>query len=132
LGWIGVLGGLAQAAYVLPPLFGIGSLGTSVTFESADGATLFGVAVSLGLAAAALVLFGVLSLRTNRHAWRLGTIVIAYNVVWCAMAVALVGMVPAAIGLFGSIILLAYLLRQPVRESFGVEGNLNEALWYRG
>jgi hypothetical protein len=131
LGWIGVAGGLAQAAYVLPPVFGIGALGTTVTFQSAQGGTLFGIVVSLALAAAALVVFGVMALRGSRHAWRIGIIGMAYNIVWNAMALLTAGMVPAAIGLVASIGLLVYAGTKPARLSFGVEGDLNEALWYR-
>jgi hypothetical protein len=131
LGWAAVIGGAAQATYVLLPMFGVGSLGASVTFESAEGPTLFGILVSLALAALAAVVFGVLALRGSRHAWRLGIIILAFNAVWAFMAVFIVGMRPAAIALIASVGLVVYLGARPVRESFGVEGDLTAALWYR-
>ena len=127
-GWAGVIGGLAQLAYVVPPLLGAGTLGAAVSFESAQGGTLFGIAVSLVLAALALIAFGVATLRGSRRAWRIGLIVLAFNVAWYAMALISVQMLPAAAGLVASLALAARLCAADVRRGFGIEGGLKEAL----
>jgi hypothetical protein len=128
VGWAGVIGGLAQLAYVVPPLLGAGTLGAAVSFESAQGGTLFGVAVSLVMAALALIAFGVATLRGSRRAWRIGLIVLAFNVAWYAMALISVQMVPAAAGLVASLALAARLCAADVRRGFGIEGDLKDAL----
>jgi hypothetical protein len=83
-------------------MFGVGTLGAAVPFESAQGGTLFGVAFSLILAAVALVTFGALALRGSRRAWRLG--------------------------LVASAALMARLCAADVRRAFGIQGDLKEAL----
>jgi hypothetical protein len=128
VGWAGVVGGFGQLAYVLPPMFGVGTLGAAVSFESAEGGTLFGIAASLILAAIALVTFGALALRGSRRAWRLGLVILAFNIAWYAMGLISVQMLPAIVGLVASFALMARLCAADVRRAFGIEGNLKEAL----